>query len=83
MSTTLPTNRYSANLALSLVVGGRTIKLAQVAPDFVVLAEAVELAPCEAEVHVEVDGHLHRRRVFLIDGLEISKTRTRVKSLST
>ncbi len=80
MSATLPTNRYSADVVLSLLVGDRTIGLSQVAPDFVVLAEPIELPPSPAEVHVNVDGHVHRRSVFLVNGIHPSDVRTRLET---
>ncbi|MDB5345977.1 MAG: hypothetical protein JWP89_4354 [Schlesneria sp.] len=80
MSATLPANRYSADVALSLHIGDRTIRLSQVAPNFVVLAESIELPQCDAEIHVSVDGNVHRRNVFLIDGIKPSMVRVRIET---
>ena len=80
MSATLPTSRYSAEVILSLVVGDRTVKLSQVGPHFVLLAEPIELPPGPAEVHVNVDGHVHRRKVYLVDGINPTSTRVRIES---
>lgn len=80
MSATLPANRYSADVVLSLHIGDRTIRLSQVAPDFIVLAESIDLPPCDAEIHVSVDGNIHSRNVSLIDGIEPSMVRVRIET---
>jgi hypothetical protein len=80
MSAALPTNHYSADVVLSLHIGARTIRLAQVAPEFVVLAEPIDLPQCDAEVHVIVDGSVHRRQVRFVDGIKPSMVRVRIET---
>jgi hypothetical protein len=82
MSATLPQSRYSAEVILSLVVGDRTISLSQVGPHFVLLAEPTDLPPGPAEVHVNVDGHVHCRKVYLVDGINPTSTRIRIDSIN-
>ena len=82
MSATLPTSRYSAEVVLSLIVGERTIKLSQVGPHFVSLSEPIELPPGPADVHVNVDGHVHCRKVYLVDGTNPTSTRVRIDSIN-
>ena len=82
MSATLPTSRYSAEVVLSLIVGETTIKLSQVGPHFVLLAEPIELPPGPADVHVNVDGHVHCRKVYLVDGTNPTSTRVRIDSIN-
>ena len=79
MSTTHHSNRYSAEVALSLVVGEQTLPLSHVAPHFVILSNPVDLPPCQAEVVVDVDGDILRRSVFLVDGSQAARLRTPVE----
>jgi hypothetical protein len=60
---------YSAEIRLELRVAGRTLRLAQIAPEFVILKEVVDLPPSEAEIVMYVDGNERRWAVFLLDGL--------------
>lgn len=61
-----------------MIVGGRTIQLAQVAPEFVILQQPMELAPSLAEIIVRVDGHENRSFVRLVDGIQASSLRVKV-----
>lgn len=78
MSAALSTDRYSAEVVLSLLVGGQRIRLSQVGPDFVLLAEPASIAPSPAEVEVNVDGHIHRREVYLVNGVDPAVRRSRI-----
>jgi hypothetical protein len=80
MPETCGSNGDSAEVALSLVIGDRTIDLSQVGPHFVVLKAPIELPPSPAEVHVNVDGNIHRRRVFLVNGIHPAIMRTPIES---
>lgn len=69
MSSNEPPRGYSAKIRLELRIAGRTLKLAQIAPDFVILAQPAELPACEAEVVMHVDGKQRRWPVNLPDGI--------------
>lgn len=81
MDTVVEVAGHSAVVELELIVDGRRIELAQVAPEFVIVQEPDDLAPCVAEVIVRVDGDENRRMVELVDGIQRSSTRTRVRNL--
>ncbi len=66
--------RNSTDILLSLVVGDTVCGLSQVAPEFVLLAEPTSLPPG----HADVDGHVHRRSVFPVDGSKPPQLRVRI-----
>ena len=72
--------RNSTDVLLSLVVGNIACGLSQVAPEFVLLAEPISLPPCHAEVHVNVDGNVDRRSVFLVDGCKPPQLHVRISA---
>lgn len=51
-----------------LVTVDRTIRLAQIAPFYVILATPENLSPCDAEVVMRVDGQEDRWPVRLVEG---------------
>jgi hypothetical protein len=42
------------------------------------LAEPASIAPSLAEVEVNVDGHIHRREVYLVNGVDPAVRRSRI-----
>jgi len=60
---------HSANVQIQLNVNGLSVPVAQLAPDFIILQQAVNHPPAEAELVLRVDESEHRRIVFLPDGL--------------
>ena len=70
---------YSARVELEMIVAGRKIELSQVAPEFVILQQPMELAPTLAEIVVRVDGHENRRLVRLVEGIQLSSRRVKVE----
>jgi hypothetical protein len=81
MDTIAEISGHSAVVELELIVGGRSVELSQVAPEFLIVQHPENLAPCQAEVIVRVDGDENRRRVFLVDGISASSARVRVRNL--
>jgi hypothetical protein len=57
---------HSAQVTLRLVVNKRTIPLAQIAHDWVILAEPTQLEPGPAEVLLHVDGTPERWTVEIL-----------------
>ena len=81
MDTMADVGGHSAVVELELIVSGRCVGLSQVAPEFVIVQNPENLAPCQAEVIVRVDGDENRRRVFLVDGISALTPRVRVRNL--
>jgi hypothetical protein len=73
---------HSAQVSLRLVVGGRTIPLAQIARDWIILAEPTELKPAPAEVVLHVDGVPERWTVEVLPHDQGSR-RVPIRDLNT
>lgn len=74
---------YSAKVRLRLEHAGGIVPLAQVAPDWIIPAQPCEVPPGEADVDVEVDGHEHRRRVHLDQGISNSREPVPISTRAT
>lgn len=61
-------NSHSALVAMELRAGDVCVPVAQLAHDFAILAEPVDLPPGEAEILLTVDGQTTRLPVFLPNG---------------
>jgi hypothetical protein len=61
---------YSSDVRLNLLVGAKVIALAQIGPGYVILREADDIAPCDAEISIAVDGSDRRISVRLVDGIQ-------------
>ena len=59
---------HSSLVTLELFAAGRRIPLAQVAHDYAIPVESVDLPPCEAEIVMTVDGETTRMPVLLPNG---------------
>jgi hypothetical protein len=68
---------YSACVELQLIVGERIYDLHAIGPGRICLRDPAELAPCEALVVMQVDGHEDRWPVYLPDGLSANKREAR------
>jgi hypothetical protein len=60
---------YSAAVKMHLLLNGYSLPVAQMGPDFVILREAVEHGPGDAQVVLNVDGDERRWHVRLPEGL--------------
>lgn len=69
---------YSSSVRLWLKGAGQVISLAQVAPDWVIPAEPMDLPPCDVDVVVWVDGEEDVRRMHLPEGRSPSGEKVRV-----
>ena len=69
---------YSADVKIRLQCADRTIELSQAAPNWIIVKVPTELAPCEAEIVLEIDGSPSSRRVFLPDGIKLDSDLIRV-----
>ncbi len=70
-----PRTSHSAAVMMELRAGEKRVPLAQLAPDFAIPAEPVDLPPCEAEILLTVDGQTTRMPVFLRDGAQTDRRR--------
>jgi hypothetical protein len=69
---------HSADVRMKLTVEGRVLPIAQLGPDFLILKEAADHPPGEAEITLSIDGSERRWKVYLPDGLAIGKLETRI-----
>jgi len=73
---------HSSCVQLKLVVGEQVYELHAIGPGEICLREPAELAPCEALVVMQVDGHEDRWSVYLPDGLSAGNLEARTLPLS-
>jgi hypothetical protein len=74
---------FSAEVRMHLSFNGDIHSIAQLGPDFLILADPVLHPPTDGEIFFSVDGHESRWIVHLPEGIEPSKRRTRIVSLVT
>lgn len=67
---------HSAEVRMWMVVEERTIPLAQMAPDFVILQEPQQIPPCRVDMFLSVDGHLENWPAHLPKGVQPHLERT-------
>ena len=66
---------HSAIVTLELRAAGLCIPLAQVAHDFAIPVESIDLPPCDGEVLMTIDGELRRMPVRLHEGGQAGRRR--------
>lgn len=71
-------NGYSADVRMHLRIAGRTVRIGQLGPEFIILRDAPDLPPSEGEITVSIDGRIRQWSVQLPDGISASKVRTRI-----
>jgi hypothetical protein len=69
------TNGHSAEVRIRLLLNGRSISVAQLGPDFIILREAESLPPCDAEMSLTIDGDEERWSIRLPEGLRTESKR--------
>ena len=70
-----PVTSHSALVTLELRAVGQCISLAQMAHDFVIPVEPVDLPPCEAEILMTIDGTPTLMSVSLHEGSQTGRRR--------
>jgi len=70
---------HSAEVRITLSVGDRVFRAAQLGPDFVVLRTPVDHPPATAEVVLTIDGSESRWRVHLPGGIRADRRKTRTE----
>lgn len=66
---------------MRLVVAGDEYSLSEIGPDGITLRNPLSLAPCEADVVMDVDDHRKVWRVWLPDGISPDDTFARTEPL--
>jgi len=66
---TVRSGPYSADVRMQLYVCGRILRIGQLGPDFIVLDEAIDLPPCQAEISLSIDGRVDQWTIHLPHGL--------------
>ena len=67
---------YSADVRMHLSVNGRILPIAQLGPDFLILAQPAGHPPAEAEITLSIDGHVQRWAVYLPYGIVPERLKT-------
>jgi hypothetical protein len=75
---TAKTNGHSADVRMDLHVNGHVFGIGQMGPNFLILRDAAEQPPGEAELAMSVDGDEERWRVRLVDGICPGRRETRI-----
>lgn len=73
-----PTNSHSSLVTLELFAAGLRIPLSQIAHDFAIPVEAVDLPACEGEILMIVDGERTVMPVALREGGQASQRRIKL-----
>ncbi len=67
---------HSAEVHMELRLGGRILTIAQLGPDFPILADPIDHPPADAEISMSIDDHETRWPVRLPDGISRAQRRT-------
>jgi hypothetical protein len=71
--------RHSADVRMHLRVNGRTVGIAQLGPDYLIVDNPINHPPSDAEISVSIDGNLQEWPVYLPEGLTPDKLHTRIQ----
>ena len=69
---------HSADVQMQLSVNGHVLSIGHLGSDYVILDNPIDHPPSDAEIFMSVDGNESRWRVKLVDGLSVSRARTRI-----
>ena len=76
-------NGYSASVAAYLSVAGQHVQVAKMNRDYLILADACELAPnTEAQLNVVIDEKKSTRMISLSDGVAAGQREVRYSVLA-
>ena len=65
---------------MTLSVNGRSFRIGQLGPDFLILDELAELPPTQGEITVSIDGRVKRWQVQLPEGVSANRKISRMMS---
>ena len=69
---------YSADVRIHLYVNGFVLPVGQLGPDFIILRNAPDHPPTDAEITMSIDGDERRWNVHLPDGISATRVRTKI-----
>ena len=72
---------HSAEVRINLAVNGFIFSVAELGPQHVVLRQAIDHAPTEAEITMTIDGYKKQWRVELVEGIVASRAITKIQSV--
>jgi hypothetical protein len=78
MSSETSVDRFSTVAEFELLIADRSYRVAQVAPDFLILENAAEIAPSPGVVVIRVDKQEMRREILLPLGTETGSLRVQI-----
>ena len=61
---------------MSLAVNGDVLNISHLGPEFLILRNAVEHAPSDAEITLTIDGDTRRWTVHLVNGIHPDRLKT-------
>jgi hypothetical protein len=79
----IPQKSHSAEVRMQLHLGGRTLAIAQLGPEFLILKEPIEHPPTDAEITLWIDGRVRRWHVRLQAGIQVGKVKTPVSNFQS
>jgi hypothetical protein len=69
---------HSARVEMELRLDGSVLKISDLGPDFLILAQPIDHPPAQAEIVMSVDGKEDRWPVWLPAGLSPASQRTEI-----
>ena len=66
-------NGYSADVRMQLNVNGRSYRIGQLGPDFLILDDHLDLPQAQGEITISIDGQVRRWQVQLPEGMSSAK----------
>ncbi len=77
-TTNLKSHGHSADIRIELRLNGQVLPIAQLGRDFIVLRNAVNHPPAEAEIALSIDGEESCWPVCLAEGVTMNQQKTRI-----
>lgn len=74
--------RHSADVQMQLRVNGHVFLIGQLGPDFVMLDDATDHPPSDAEITLSIDGRQRSWKVHLPQGIAAGTLETRIATLA-
>lgn len=66
---------FSRTVSMRMVAGGAEIGIDQFGGDFLMTSYPFPVPPCAAEVTISLDGEPDRFTIYLVDGIDPSRSR--------
>ena len=70
---------YAAVVNITLLIAGHTVPITQLGPDFLLLDNPFNLAPCEAALVLQVGQSEQRWNIYLPSGISARSERVEIK----